>query len=69
MVRIADSPLCISNQERYFCVSFWFVLENDVFMITTNLGVSFSTRLEGFFYQRKGHICYCYQITEFISRM
>ena len=69
MVRIADSPLCISNQERYFCVSFWFVLENDVFMITTNVGVSFSTRLEGFFYQRKGHICYCYRITEFISRM
>ena len=22
-----------------------------------------------FFYQRKGHICYCYWITEFISRM
>ena len=69
MVQIADSPLCSSNQERYFCVSFWYVLESDVFIITTNLGVSFSTRLEGFFYQRKGHICYCYRITEFISRM
>ena len=22
-----------------------------------------------FFYQRKSHICYCYRITEFISRM
>ena len=38
------------NWERYFCVSCWYVLESNVSIITTILGVSFYFKTKRFFF-------------------
>ena len=53
-----------------FLCLFWYVLEGDV---STNYHYYkcfiFLQDLKVFLYQLKDHICYCYRITEFISKM
>ena len=41
MLQTADLCCEVKNLERYFCVSFWYVLGSDVSIITIILGVLF----------------------------
>ena len=69
MVQIADLCCKVKINSDFF-VSFWYVLVSDV---STNyhcfMRFIYLQDLKGFFYQRNGHICYCFRITEFISKM